>query len=629
MKLLPQALQSILNNKAKQPKPSVFKYTHLFLVSALFISACASKPEVKTAETPSETPQKAEATTATPVTKTDIKALNQKPLTPNFITQYLLAEIAGQRGDFATAGTIFYQLADAEQDPRFAERAAKTAAYGNIGSLVYPAVKLWVALDPASIEAQQAITELLIKGNRISDAEPHLAKLLEKEDTRARGFLFINNILSKSPDKQAALELAQSLAARYPSLPEAHFAIAQAAAASGDQALAIDELTVADTLLPGWNLAALLKGQLLYVQSPQSATDFYGQFLIDHPDKNEIRLNYAKILVSQGQYVLAKEQFPTIISHAQKAVEKAESDSILASNKKAAKQQANKNLADTTAVIGLLAFQSEDYPSANSYFQQALDLNYQDPEQIYLYFGQSAEQQNKPKIAREWYDKITTGQHFLSAKLNTAQLIKKEHTVDEAIEYLDTIDHLTTEQQVIAIQTQASMLHDARRHHDAYDHLKKAVQTIPESPPLIYDYALAAEKMHKYDLMETQLRHAIKVKPDFAAAYNALGYSFADRNIHLEEALTLIEKALSLKPNDHYMMDSLGWVYYKQGNFEQAVVTLQKAYNVQADPEIAAHLGEVLWKQGQHEQARKIWDAAINKNPDNALLISTAKKFNI
>lgn len=608
-----------LNNMVDIRTINRLTFTHLCILTTLALSACATQQPPAQAEAP-----------LTPVVKTAVAVeptVEEKPLTPRFITQYLTAEIAGQRGDFATSGSIFYQLASTQQDARFAERAAKTAAYGHVNSLIYPSVELWATLDPESVEAQQAITEILIKQDRLEDTEPHLARLLAKESTRARGFLFINNILSKSHDKNVALQLVQSLAEPYPDLPEAHFAIAQSAIAARNHQVALDALTQADTLNPGWNLAALLKGQILFTQSPASAIDYYQQFITDYPDKNEIRLNFAKILVNQGEYNRAKAHFPIIIDYAKKAVMKAESDSVLEANKKIAKEQSEKNLADITAVIGLLSLEGEDYPAANSYFQQALDLNYKDPDQIYLYFGQVASKQNKPALARNWYEKITDGPHFLSAQINIAHLIKEQTSVDKAIEFLDDVDFLTGEQQVIAAQTQAAMLNEAKRHGDAFKLLAKSVKNIPNAPSLMYDYGLAAERMHDYDLMEEQLRKAIKIKPDFAAAYNALGYSFADRNINLNEAIKLIQKALQLSPNDHYMLDSLGWAYYRMGDYSNAIKHLQTAYDLQADPEIAAHLGEVLWVKGDYEAAQKIWQEALIKNPDNELLQSTTKKF--
>ena len=557
--------------------------------------------------------------------------LVEKPLDSEFIYQYLVAEVAGQRGDFATAGSIFYQLAKSEEDARFAERAAKIAVYGNVGNLVLPAVELWAHLDPSSTEAQQAMTEILIKTDRLSDAEPYLSQLLTKEETRASGFLFINNLLNRSPNKLGVLFLTQSLAEPYPNLAEAHFSIAQAAINANRNDIALDALNQAEKLKAGWGLAAILKGQLLFSESPKKAIDYYQSFLKKYPKSNEIRLNLCKMLVSQKQYALAKKEFPRIIEEAKQEVSKREQGQA-----SPAQQQANinkldlaeKNLADITAVLGLLAMQGEDYPAATQYFEEALKLDFKEPEQIYLQLGLISEKQNDDTGARAWYEKVPAGNRYLESRLNIGNIIARQTSIDEAIKYLDDVDNLTAEQQILVIQTEAQMLAKAKRLQEAFDLLAKTVNNMPNTPELVYDYALMAERIGKYDIMEKELRRVIEVKPDFAAAYNALGYSFADRNIKLDEALDLIKKALEISPNDHYMLDSLGWVYYKKGELVQAATYLKQAFDIHPDPEIAAHLGEVLWQQGQREQAKKIWGDALRADPENEVLLSTHRKFN-
>jgi tetratricopeptide (TPR) repeat protein len=186
---------------------------------------------------------------------------------------------------------------------------------------------------------------------------------------------------------------------------------------------------------------------------------------------------------------------------------------------------------------------------------------------------------------------------------------------------------LNVEQQIQVIKTQASLLSKDKRNQEAFDLLDKAVKNLPNTPELVYDYALAAERLAKFDIMESELRRAIAEKPDFAAAYNALGYSFADRNIRLKEAITLIEKALTLTPNDHYMLDSLGWAHYRKGNLDKAIQFLEQAFRINPDPEIAAHLGEVLWQKGEYEKAKKVWSDALIADPDNEILLTTANKF--
>lgn len=531
----------------------------------------------------------------------------EKTLRPEFIYRYLVGEIAGQRGDIGTSGTIFYDLAKLERDPRLAERAAKIAAFGNISNLAVPAIKLWAELDPDSTEAQQAMTEMLIATGKLEDTKPYLSKLLAKEETRASGFLYINTLLNRSPDKAAILELVQFLAKPYPDSAEAHFAIAQAAWIANQDDIAFAAVNKAETLHAGWDLAALLKGQILFRKSPQAAIDYYDSFLKAHPKSNEVRINLAKLLVSQKQYTAAKNEFPVIIEQA--------------------KTGTAKNLAEVTAVVGLLSYQATDYIAAQNYFMEALALDFKDVDQLHLYLGQTSEKLDQNDAAATWYKKIPLGPRHLEAQISLASLLARTQSADKAIGLLDDLENLSTEQQIIVIQAQASILVKAKRNQEAFDLLEKAVKNLPNTPELVYDYALAAERILKFDVMEAELRRAIAEKPDFAAAYNALGYSFADRNIKLNEAITLIEKALALSPNDHYMLDSLGWAHYRKGNLDKAIQYLQDAYSINPDPEIAAHLGEVLWHKGRHEQAKKIWNDALIINPDNEVLVTTANKF--
>lgn len=591
----------ICSRKNQQPVKKTWRISTpiiwaLISASVLGLNGCASQNQIKAEN--SDHPQS---------DFTQVEPINKNELTADFIYRYLAAEVAGQRGDLGMSGAIFYELAKSERDPRLAERAAKIAAYGNVPGLAIPAIKLWAELDPSSTEAQQAVTEMLIATGRLSETETYLAKLLAKEDTRANGFLYLNSLLARSTDKPGVLRLVQSLAKPYPDLAEAQLAIAQAAWIATQDNVALSALNKAETLHPGWNVAALLKGQVLFRQSPKAALAFYHEFLERHPDANEIRINLAKLLVSQKQYDAAKKEYPLIIERAQ--------------------NDPAKNSAEVTAIVGLLSYQSADYAAAEDYFKQSLNLGFKDADQIYIYLGQTAEKQNQDQAAIAWYQKITAGARHLEAQISLASVIARTQSVDKAIEFLDAVEDLNTEQQIIVIQSQASLLTKAKRYNDAFTLLENTVKNLPNTPDLVYDYALAAERLQKFELMESELRKAIAAKPDFAGAYNALGYSFADRNIRLNEAVSLIEKALTISPNDHYILDSLGWAHYRKGNLDKALKYLQQAYDANPDPEIAAHLGEVLWLKGQHDKAKKIWGEALSVNPDNEILVTTSNKF--
>lgn len=185
----------------------------------------------------------------------------------------------------------------------------------------------------------------------------------------------------------------------------------------------------------------------------------------------------------------------------------------------------------------------------------------------------------------------------------------------------------TPREQIQLIVAEAQLLRDANRSGDAFEMLGQALKKDPEQPELLYDFALTAEKLERYDVLEDNLRKLIQVRPEYAHAYNALGYSFAERNMRLPEARKLIERALELSPEDHFIIDSLGWVLYRQGDLKGAARELRRAYSGRPDAEIGAHLGEVLWVMGERAEAEKVWRESLHSAPDNESLLKTIKRL--
>lgn len=520
-----------------------------------------------------------------------------------FVYKYLLGEIAGQRGDLSLASQLFLDLAKQTKDPRLAERAARSAAYARQPRLALDAAILWAELDPDSLEAQQASSQMLIASGDVQSAIPHIKKLLARDNMRANGFTSINDLLGNQKDKKTMFKIVKELAQPYPNSAEAHFAVARAAWLAQDPETAKNELVSASKIRPDWEVSTEMYGQILAKESPDEAVIFYKNFLNKYPDANQVRISYAKLLVSLKRHDEAKSEFV-------KLSESAKGDP------------------NTSAVLGLLSLETNELGMAEKYLQESIDNGFHDPEQLYIYLGRTAEANKDDSKALKWYDQVPqNNNHYLEARFSAANVIARTKNLDAAINMLDSLQELTIEQRLAVVQSEASMLAQEERHEDAFELIKKTVNTVPNTPQLIYDYAMAAERIGKLDVMEAELRKVIRLQPDYSAAYNALGYSFADRNINLIEAKTLIETALKLSPDDHYILDSLGWVEYRLGNYALAVVHLRKAHDIQADPEIAAHLGEVLWKQGLQEEAKKIWESALKEFPENNILVSTTKKF--
>lgn len=525
-----------------------------------------------------------------------------KTPTAEFVYKYLLGEVAAQRGEFVLASQLFLDLAKQTRDPLLAERATQAATIARAPQLALPSAELWSELVPDSIPAAQTASQLLIANGELKKAIPQIQKVLADERIRPNAFMELNSLMMRVTDKNSVLEAIQELAKPYPKLPEAHFAISQAAYFAHNEALMEKELKEASKLRPGWEAPAQIRGQMLTEKDPQKGIAYYRDFLNSHPDADQVRLALARLLLIQKNTTDAKVEFTKLVERHQ-------------------------NNPEMNVIVGLLALDAKEYEFADRYLQHALDVGFKEPNRIYFNLGRSAAEQRDDTRALQWFDKIGDGEQFLAGRLAAAAIIARRDGIDAAITMLDNVNGLTPEQQTLVIQNQALLLSQAKRSEEAYALLEKGVQKHPESPELLYDYALNAERVGKFQVMEDTLNKVIRMKPDFAAAYNALGYSYADRNIKLVEAKSLIETATKLSPEDHYIMDSLGWVYYRLGDMGNATEQLRRAYAIQQDPEIAAHLAEVLWKQGKKDEAKQILDQALSANPDNEVLASTAQKL--
>jgi len=268
----------------------------------------------------------------------------------------------------------------------------------------------------------------------------------------------------------------------------------------------------------------------------------------------------------------------------------------------------------------LLSIELEDYDLAEKYFLQSLKRNPKDKDQIYIYLAKIADKKNQGDAAIVWLNKVSSGNHFIESKLIIAEVIAKKESIDKALVFLNTINSNSLDEKLSILQLKISLLTRSNRHQEAFQLMQNEATNFAQSPEFKFDYALLADKLNKYDLMERLLREAIKIKPDYAVAYNALGYSFADRNINLEDAKKYIEVALSISPSNHYILDSMGWLYFRLGKLDLALSFIQKAYDVQPDPEIAAHLGEILWAQGKKKESNDVLELSLQSFPDNEVL---------
>ena len=522
-----------------------------------------------------------------------------------FVYKFLLAEIATQRGDLNSAGHIYLDLAQLTKNIPLAERATRIAGSARNSRLAMDAANIWQKLDKVSIEPQKILAELFITSGNLAKARPLIKTLLEKEDkTRAEGFLYLNKILSQVENKKNALRFIINISKPYLDIKEARFAIAHAAFSAGNKKLAIEELDKIESINSKWETAALFRGYIIGQDWPEKALVFYQDFLKRNPKSNDVRLEYAKALTNVKKYDEAKKQFLKLVN------------SSLATS-------------EISLTVALLSMELGDNILAEKYFMQSLERGHPKPAQIHIYLSGIYDGRGDFDEALTWLKKITSGEYFLDSRIIMAELIAKYNSVDSAIEMLDDLKkrNLSPDEKLIVLRNKSSLFLSENRHQDAYDLMKLEEEEFKDSPQFKFDYAILSEKMGNTLLMEQLLLEAIKLKPDYSTAYNALGYSYADRNIKLQEAKRYIEIALSYEPNNHYILDSMGWIHFKLGNLEIASKFIKKAYLINKDPEIASHLGEILWTQGKKDEAREVWKSSLNRHPSNPVLLETTNRF--
>ncbi|MFN3593554.1 MAG: tetratricopeptide repeat protein [Thiobacillaceae bacterium] len=558
------------------------------LLGLATVTACANT---------SSTRQPAQAAEPTP------RAESRTELTPQILYQFLLGEIAAQRGELTLASEAFVDLANKTRDARIAQRATEIAIFARKPAQALKTAQLWVEGEPDSSRARQTYVSLLLSAGRLTEARPHLEWLI-KQSGRPVGeaFLQLPNILLRHHDKPAVLSLMSELAAAYPTVPEASFALAQVAWHAGQTERAIAAANEALRLKPGWEAVALFQGQILQRRDDDQAVGYWRDFLSRHPDAREVRLALARQLARMSRFAEARAEFE--ILHAQDSAQ-----------------------AEVVVSLGLLALQMNDLDAAERHFKAALDAEMGEADRIRLYLGQVAEGRRQFEQALEWYLSVPEGRHYTDARMRAAVLLGKLGRIQEGRRVLAEVTAEGEAERVQIIQAEAQMLREAKDYAGVFELLTRALETMPDSPELLYDRAMAAERLNRLDVLEQDLRRLIALKPDHAHAYNALGYTLADRTDRIAEAIELLEKALKLAPDDPFILDSMGWAMFKSGRLDAAIDYLRRAFALRPDPEIAAHLGEALWVRGDRDEARRIWQGSLREHPDNESLRETVGRL--
>jgi len=593
------------------------------LLAGLMILGCTSNPTRPPTPVASPTPVSKPAATSAPAPVAQAKpaaptapaaatpAIDGIPdveLSSALLYQLLAAETAAQQGDLGTAYAIYLKLARETRDPRLARRATELALQGRALPQGLDGAELWRQLAPDSTEATQTLALLYATAGRFDDAFTLYEAQLKAAPSVATEFARIERQLSRTPNRVGAFGLLERLAQPWLGQAEVRIALANGAAAAGLGPRAAEEALAAVKIAPDSERAVLTAAQYLQTTDRPAALALVEGYVARPNVSADARLAYARLLIADRKFDRARAQFETL-------------------------QKADPDNPDLVYTLALLSMQGNLRAEARNYLQRYLVLIADDddrgPEQAYLYLAQIAEDEKQYAQALQWLRKIEGGDEFVSARVREAGVLQKMQRFDEARKLLRTVNPQSADERVQLVLAEAQLLRESRRYEDASKLLAQALEKSPDNIALLYDAAMVAEKLDRIDAMEKGLRRIIELRPDYAHAYNALGYSFADRNIRLQEALQLLEKADQLAPGDPFILDSLGWVHYRLGNLKQARSYLEQSYAVRPESEVMVHLAEVMWAAGDQATARKLLREVRTQEPGNELLKSTLVRLRI
>lgn len=526
-------------------------------------------------------------------------------VSPEVMYQVLVAEVAMQRGQFDVAIKQYLDLAREHRDVRLAERAARIAVYAHDNENALEAAKLWVELDPSNLEARQVLTAFYIRNGQLADAERQLEKVLATvPEGDESAFMLIAGLLGRQQDKVAALQVMQHLIEKRPKDPAALFAYSHLAVRTGALDEAEQAIRQVVELQPDRVDALIQQARVLTMRGKvNEALSLLEGAVKKHPKHQGLRTAYARLLVDAKQYDKAFEQF--------KIVNKQSPDD-----------------GDVLFALGVLAVQLNRIDDGERYLSRLNKANKGYSAESAYYLGRIAEEFRKnPDKAIKWYEQVDRGENYLEAQMRIAYLIAQKGDVDLAIAGLRDVAARGPAQVLRVYLVEGQLLRDAGRYQEAMEVFNSGLEDLPDNSDLLYSRAMVAEKLDQLDLMESDLKRVLAREPDNIDALNALGYTLADRTRRYSEAAEYIQRAIELRPDSHYVLDSMGWLQYRLGNYADAVKYLRRALEVNPDSEIAAHLTEVLWVMGDKQAARAVWKQALDAAPGNKFLLDVMDKL--
>jgi tetratricopeptide (TPR) repeat protein len=504
-------------------------------------------------------------------------------------------------------------------DAQLYQRAADIALQARSGDDALQATRAWKQAMPTSREANRYLLQILIALNRVAETTEPLKTEIRMAPSSERVAVInaVPQAYARASDKKLAAATVEGALADYLKPPAtasaAWTSVARMRSAAGDLAGALQAAQRGQSADAHAEGPAIMALELMDAKQPD-AEKLVQNYLKEPAALPELRMAYARTLIDAQRYAEASIQLKTLTRD-------------------------KPTLADSWLILGTLQLQDNQLADAQTSLERFLalarpqEVSPDEPnrslDQAYLALSEVAEKRKDYASAENWLKKIENASVLIPAQARRASILASQGKLEQGRQLIRQLPERTTEDARLKLNAEIGLLREFKQYQPAYTLLVKALAAAPEDTDLLYEQAMLAEKLNRLDEMERLLRQVIALKPDYHNAYNALGYSLADRNSRLPEARELIRKALSYAPADPFIQDSLGWVEFRMGHSAEALQILEAAYRARPDAEIATHYGEVLWSTGQRERALAIWKEGRQLNPENETLLETLKRLRV
>ena len=569
----------------------------IFLAAAsliwLGLSGCA------TLGTSDSTPEKQTAPT---VETTEAKEEITRPFDRETLYDLLVAEFAGKRNRADVALGKYLKQAHKSRDPAVTARATRIARYLGAHQAALDSAMLWMEIEPDNLEAKEVAATELIRFGQMDRAINLLEELLAA-NARVNFEFLLRGLQGADQDRRAhVLNRLNTLIETHPDNAQLWFTKGAIEQIEKRWESALNSFSTALQIDPQYTNAILAKAkQLSALGRDQEALAFTRQATRDYPKNKRIGITYARMLISAQKLVEAQGEFGRLAAR-------------------------YPNDPDLILSLALISWENKMTDTAKVQLQRLVSMRQRENE-AHTYLGRIAASEKDFETAIEHFAKVSRGPQYAQARIQLALIYAEVGEFVKSHNVLNIAREEMPENEIQFYLAESEILTRQDKTRQAIELLTGALDKHPEDTGILYTRAMLLETLDDYEQMEADLRNILSREPNNAAALNALGYTFADRNERLDEAADLIEKAYALEPNDPAIIDSMGWIKYRLGDKEAALTYLRKAYEAFQDQEIAAHLGEVLWVLGQQEEAARIWTEALKDNPDSEVLKRVMDRF--